>query len=69
MLKFAIMKCVSYRPTCKIISVSPLLVMKAHGDVVERVLIYTATALGRGRVASPKLECLYPRGKHPILIL
>ena len=32
-------------------------------DVDARVHIYTATALRRGRVASPKLGCLYPRGK------
>ena len=31
------------------------------GDVHARVHIYTATALGRGRVASPMLGRLYPR--------
>ena len=36
--------------------------MKAHGGGVDaRVHIYTATALGGGRVASPKLGRLYPR--------
>ena len=30
------------------------------GVVDVRVYIYTATALGRGRVASPMLSCLYP---------
>ena len=33
--------------------------MKAHGDVVARIHIYTATALGRGRMASPTLGRLY----------
>ena len=36
--------------------------MKAHGDVDARVHIYTATAPGRGRVASPTLGHLYSRG-------
>ena len=36
-----------------------------RGDVDARVHIFTATALGRGRVASPTLSCLYPRGKLP----
>ena len=31
------------------------------GDVDARVHIFTATALGRGRVASPTLGHLYPR--------
>ena len=35
--------------------------MKAHGDMDARVHILTATALGRGRVASPTLGRLYPR--------
>ena len=35
--------------------------MKATGDVDARVHIFTATALGRGRVASPTLGPLYPR--------
>ena len=30
--------------------------------------VYTATALGRGRVASPTLNRLYPRGKPSVLI-
>ena len=33
------------------------------GDVDARVHIFTDTALGRGRVASPTLGRLYPRGK------
>ena len=33
------------------------------GDVHARFHIYTATALGRGRVANPTLNCLYPPGK------
>ena len=37
--------------------------MKAHGDMDTRVHIYTATALGRGRMASPMLGRLYSRGK------
>ena len=32
-------------------------------DVDVRAHIYTATALGRGRVTSPKLGRLYTRGK------
>ena len=44
--------------------VSPLQAMKAHGDVDARVHIFTAMALGRGRVASPMLGRLYP-GKAP----
>ena len=39
------------------------------GDVHARVHIYTATALGRGIVASPMLGCLYPQGKTLVLIL
>ena len=42
--------------------------MKAHGDVDARVHTFTATALERGRVASPTLGRLYPRGKPPVLI-
>ena len=42
--------------------------MKAKADVVARFHIYTAIALGRGRVASPMLSHLYPRGKPPVLI-
>ena len=33
------------------------------GDVDARVHVYTATALGRDRVASPTLGHLYPNGK------
>ena len=33
------------------------------GDVDARVHIYTATALGRGRVANPMLGHLYSQGK------
>ena len=33
-----------------------------------RVHIYAATALERGRVASPTLGRLYPQGKPPVLI-
>ena len=40
--------------------VSPLQAMKAHGVVDARVHIFTATALGWGRVASPTLGHLYP---------
>ena len=39
------------------------------GDVDARVHIFTATALGWGRVASPTLVRLYPRGNSPVLIL
>ena len=35
----------------------------------HEVHIFTATALGRGRVASPTLGRLYPRGKPPVLML
>ena len=35
------------------VKLSPLQTMKAYGDVNARVNIHTATALGRGRVASP----------------
>ena len=38
--------------------------MKAHGNLAARVHIFTAMALGRGRVASPMLSHLYP-GKAP----
>ena len=34
-----------------------------------RTHIYTATAVGRVRVASPALGRLYPGGKSPVLIL
>ena len=49
--------------------VSPLQAMKSHVDVDARVHIYTATAQGRGRVASPTFGRLYPRGKPPVFIL
>ena len=39
------------------------------GNVDARVHIYTATALGRGRVVSSTRGILYPWGKHPVLIL
>ena len=39
-----------------------------EGDVDARVHIFTATALGRGRVASPTLGRLYPQAKPPVLI-
>ena len=42
--------------------------MKEHGDVDARFHIYTAKALGRGRVASPTLDHFQLRGKHPVLI-
>ena len=45
------------------IKVSPYRPRRLTGDVDARVLIYIATALGRDRVASPKLGRLYPRGK------
>ena len=38
-------------------------------DVDARIHIYTSRALGRGRVASPTLDRLYPRGEPPVLIL
>ena len=41
------------------LKVYPLLAIKAHGNVTARVHTYTATALGRGRVASPVLGHLY----------
>ena len=50
------------------VKVSPFQAMKALGDVDARVHIYTATAIGRGRVASPSLDRLYPGKKPPVLI-
>ena len=47
----------------------PLQAMKTHGNVDARVHIYTATALGKGRVASPTLSCLFPRERPSVLIL
>ena len=47
------------------IKVFPLQAMKTHGDVSSRFYTYTATALGRGRVASPTLGSLYHPGKAP----
>ena len=38
------------------------------GDVDTKVHIYKHTALGIGRMANTTLSCLYPRGKHPLLI-
>ena len=38
-----------------------LQVMNAQGDVDARVNIFTATALGTGKVTSPMLGHLYPR--------
>ena len=52
-----------------IVKVSPLQAMEAHGDVDARVHIFTAMALGRGRMASPTLGRLYPRRNSPVLIL
>ena len=51
------------------VKVSSLQAMKALGDVDARIHIYTATALGRGKVTSPTLGRLYPRGEHPLVIL
>ena len=39
------------------------------GDVDAKVHIFAATALGRGRMASPTLGRVYSRGKPPVLIL
>ena len=38
--------------------------MKAHGDVAAGVHTFTATALGRGKVASPMLAAFTP-GESP----
>ena len=51
------------------VKISPLQAMKAHGDVDTRVHIFIFTALGWGRVASPTLGHLYPRGNPQVLIL
>ena len=48
--------------------VSPLQAIKNHGDVAAIVHIFEATALGRGREASPAFGRLYP-GKPQVLIL
>ena len=40
-----------------------------QGDVDARVHIHTATALERGRVASPTLDLLYPQGRPLVQIL
>ena len=40
-----------------------------RGDVDARVHIFRAMALGRGRMASPTLGHIYPRGSPPVLIL
>ena len=50
------------------VKVFPIQAMKAKGVVDSRVHIYKATALGRGRVASPTLGRLYCRGDIPVLI-
>ena len=42
--------------------------MNTHGDMNARFYIFIAKALGRGRVASPKLYRLYPE-KAPVFIL
>ena len=47
------------------VKVSPLQAMKAHGGCRCKVHIFTATALGRGRITSLTLDHLYPRGKAP----
>ena len=47
----------------------PLQTMKVHGVVDARLHIYTATTLGRCRVANPTLGRLYPWGMSLILIL
>ena len=39
------------------------------GVADAKIYIYTTTALGRGKVASPMLDHLYLQGKHPVLIL
>ena len=52
-----------------IVNVSPLQAMKAHGRCGSKIHLHTATALGRGRVASPMLGLLYPWVKPPVLIL
>ena len=49
------------------VGLSPLQTTKTHGDVDARIHIYTAMALGRGRVASPTRGHPYPRGKTPVL--
>ena len=38
---------------------------RSTGNLDARVHIYRATALGRGRVASPTLGRFYTRGKSP----
>ena len=43
--------------------------MKPMGDVDARDRIFTVSALGRDRVASPTLGRLYPRESPPVLIL
>ena len=37
----------------------------SHLDGLKTRPVYTATALDRGRVASPMLGCPYPPGKAP----
>ena len=48
------------------VKMAPLKAMEAHWDVDARVLIYTTTILGRGRVYNLALGRLYPRGKPPV---
>ena len=43
--------------------------LQYSGNVDEMFHIYTGTALGRGRVASPMLGRLCPRVKPSVLIL
>ena len=49
----------------------PLQITKVHGrcGCKSPHIAYIATALGRGRVASPMLDRLYPQEKLPVLIL
>ena len=51
--------------------VSPLHAMKAYGgcECKGPHIGYSAPALGRDRVASPTVGCIYPRRKPPVLIL
>ena len=52
------------------VKVSPLQAMKADGGYGYKGshIGYTATVLGRGRVASPTLGRLYPRRRFPVFI-
>ena len=64
LLFFKILSTITVPPPHRKVKVSPLQGLKAHGDVDARVHIYTATALGRGRVASSTLGRFYP-GESP----